>query len=106
MFNKACLSFFGLFLLVNGLTFAEFDEINVCKKYLGPHEFMVSDKGIFVQIEGLPVQASTLHSDSRGLYVIVADIDGEWVCPRCSSTNDSGSVCSSCKWPLHDNDDP
>ena len=81
------------------------EEVKVKKKYLTRKEFLVSDKGIFVLVDGYPLQASALRSDSKGVFIIVADSSEEWSCPRCGKPTNSGEVCDDCQWPLHDDSD-
>ena len=82
-----------------------YEGVKVKKKYLSQKDFIISHKGIFVLIDGLPRQASRLESDSNGVFVIVADSSEEWTCPKCGTATNSGEVCDKCQWPLHDNDD-
>lgn len=78
------------------------EGVRVKKKYLTQKDVLVSHKGIFVLINGVPCQASILRSDSNGVFVMTADESKQWECPRCGRPTNSGEICDNCSWPLYD----
>ncbi len=90
---------FGSFLPLISLTQENFDNteqwlegVQVQKKYLSQGEFIVSEKGIFVLVDGLPLGASRLNADSRGIFVNLVKRDVEWGCPICGCINNAGTA--------------
>jgi len=78
-----------------------FKGVPAAKKYLSNDEFFVTEKGIFVFINDSPRRASRLNWDKDGVFVILTQINGEWICQRCGQTT-SGCICNVCMWPLLD----
>lgn len=75
-----------------------------------PDQVVVGAEGMYVNTaKGL----QPIHSvvEAQGGYLIAvpkssAEYDDiEWSCPRCETTNTGEGLCSSCGWPLYDDED-
>jgi hypothetical protein len=75
-----------------------------------PNHVIVGHNGMYIKTaEGLVPVNSIVESLDGCLVAVLkpkADYeDIEWSCPRCGTTNTGDGVCSSCGWPLYDDED-
>ncbi len=74
-----------------------------------PDKVIVGSNGIYVHTgEGL-LPVNSIVEAQEGYFIAIPKPtaeyeDIEWSCPRCGTMNTGDGICSSCDWPLYDDD--